>query len=297
MTLQASAGWNRGLRRMARALGSDRAPGGVTRLTGGMQGETYAFRLDGSSLVLKVCIKNPEEAKREFDNLTVVSPSSAPTPEPILLDDQAEWFGHAHALVMTALPGRPQMHPTDLDLWIQGAAQALARIHEISPQSGAILRPPRWHRWHPSTEGMGSDAPRVDQMLAGLHEMAGELSVVFSHDDYNPGNLLFDGHGTLAGVVDWADVTVEPRHAAVALYRHFLAINPGGDAPDRFLRHYERAAEVRLGDLAMWDVLYGLRGVRQVDHWVTACEALGLAITSEEIQSRSKEWVQGALAA
>ena len=89
-----------------------------------MEGETYSFRLSGAPLVVKVCVKNAQEAKREFDNLTIVSASNVPTPEPILVDDKGEWFGFP-ALVMTALPGRPDMHPADLNLWIQGAGNCL----------------------------------------------------------------------------------------------------------------------------------------------------------------------------
>lgn len=109
-----------------------------------------------------------------------------------------------------------------------------------------------------------------------------------------PGNLLFNG-GHLTGVVDWADVTIEPREAAVALFRHFLALHPGGDAPELFLDAYEHAASISLDDIALWDVLYGLRGVRPVDHWVTACDRLGLVITSMEIQEKSRAWVGRAL--
>ena len=293
VALELTAGWIDGLNRMARALYAVDPPTDVKRLAGGMEAETYSFRLSGAVFVVKLCVNDGEEAKRDFDNLSIVYASSVPTPEPILLDDEGEWFG-SPALVMTALPGRPDLHPSDLNHWTQGAAIALAKIHEISPNSATTFRPPRWQRWQPSTDGLRSDAPRADRVLARLHERAGELPVVFSHDDYNPGNLLFED-GILTGVVDWADVTLEPRQAAVALYRHFLAINPGGDAPDRFLHHYERAAEVRLGDVPMWDVLYGLRGVRPVDHWAKACEGLGLDITSDEIQSRSREWVRKGL--
>ena len=110
-----------------------------------------------------------------------------------------------------------------------------------------------------------------------------------------PGNLLFD-RGRLTGVVDWADIAVEPRHAAVALFRHFLAIHPGGEAPELFLDAYELAAGYPLRDLPFWDVLYGLRGVRPVDHWALAFKGLGLDITSTEIQDRSRAWVRAAIA-
>ena len=133
-------------------------------------------------------------------------------------------------------------------------------------------------------------------MLARLYQQAGSLPTVLSHDDFNPGNLLFEG-GRISGVVDWADIAIEPRHAAVALFRHFLAIHPGGEAPELFADAYELAAGTALRDLPLWDVLYGLRGVRPVDHWALALEGLGLDITSAEIQDRSAARVRAAIGA
>jgi aminoglycoside phosphotransferase (APT) family kinase protein len=142
---------------------------------------------------------------------------------------------------------------------------------------------------------MGSDSSRADVLLSRLREEAGGLPIVLSHDDFNPGNLLYDG-GRLSGVVDWADIVVEPRHAAVALFRHFLAIHPGGEAPELFLDSYEHAAHTSLNDIHPWDVLYGLRGVRPaLDHWVLAFDGLGLDITAKEIQDRSRAWVRKAM--
>ena len=132
-------------------------------------------------------------------------------------------------------------------------------------------------------------------MVTRLYQKAEALPAVLSHDDYNPGNLLFD-EGRITGVVDWADITIEPRHAAVASFRHFLAIHPGGEAPAMFADAYELAAGTSLHDLPFWDVLYGLRGVRPVDHWVPAFNGLGLRITSAEIQEISWAWVRTAMA-
>jgi aminoglycoside phosphotransferase (APT) family kinase protein len=274
---------------MADALGWKNAPFEFERFTGGLEGGTSRFRLDNNRFVLKICSGDGNRARTEFDNLTVVSAAGVPTPEPMLVDAEGAWFD-APAIVMTQLPGQPDMHPTDHHLWIDGAAKALASIHAIPSVRARHVRTSRWQRWQPSTNGMGSDAPRVDAVLARLYDRAGTLPTVLSHDDYNPGNLLYDS-GRLSGVVDWADITVEPRQAAVALYRHFLAIHPGGEAPATFLAAYERAARVSLDDLALWDVLYGLRGLRPIEHWVRACEGLGLTITSSEIQERSRAWV------
>ena len=279
---------------MARALGSDRPPSELHRLTGGLEAMTYAFRLREDRFVVKVFVDGPDLAQPEFDNLVAVSGAGVPTPVPVLIDGDGAWFG-APAVVMTALPGRPEMHPADRSLWIDEAATALAAVHGIPAARARHVRPSRWQRWQPSTEGMGSDAASADAMLARLYQQVGTLPTVLSHDDFNPGNLLFEG-GRLTGVVDWADISVEPRHAAVALFRHFLAIHPEGEAPDLFVDAYELATGCRLRDLPLWDVLYGLRGVRKVDHWAMAFTDLGLDITSAEIQDRSRSWVRTAIA-
>jgi len=275
---------------MALAMGSSESPSDVVRLRGGLEGDTFAFRLAGDRFVLKIYVDSADQAGTEFDNLGVVSLARVATPEPVLMDGNGEWF-QTPAIVMTALPGRPDMHPSDRQRWIDGAAEALASIHGIPPARATDARLPRWQRWWPSTDGMGSDSSRADVLLARFREEAGRLPIVLSHDDFNPGNLLYDG-GQLSGVVDWADIVVEPRHAAVSLFRHFLAIHPGNDAPELFLDSYEHAAQTSLNDIPLWDVLYGLRGVRPaLDHWVLAFDGLGLDITAKEIQDRSRAWV------
>jgi aminoglycoside phosphotransferase (APT) family kinase protein len=187
------------------------------------------------------------------------------------------------------------MHPSNRQLWIDGAAGALAAIHKLPTTRVNHVQPPRWRRRRPPTQGMGGDSSRADALLARLYEEAGRLPTVVSHDDYNPGNLLFD-NGRLSGVVDWADITVEPRQGSVALFRHFLAIHPGGDAPEMFLGSYQQFANTSVDDLPLWDILYGLRGVRPLlDHWVLAFQGLGLAVTSEEIHERSRRWVREAI--
>ena len=154
---------------------------------------------------------------------------------------------------------------------------------------------PRWQRWRPTLDNLGDQAGTVAEVLARLYERADDYPKVFSHDDFNPGNVLFHD-GDPSGVVDWADITVEPPQAAVAQYRHLLAIHPGGDAPDRFLTEYLAASGRPLADLPLWDVLYGLRGVRPVDHWVRAYDGFGVTLTVNEINARSMGWIRRALA-
>lgn len=99
---------------------------------------------------------------------------------------------------------------------------------------------PRWQRFTPATAALKDAEPSARRALDRLYVVAQCAPTVFSPDDYNPGNVLFCDRD-VTGVVDWGEVTVEPRQAAVALYRHMLAIHPGGEAPALFLASYEDA--------------------------------------------------------
>jgi len=236
--------------RMALSLGPVGEIAEISPLTGGLECETSAFTYGGQRFVVKL-FKAGEHypAVTEFENLSRVSRLNVPTPEPVSLDDSGVWFG-APAFVLTALPGRSGFASRDVRAWTSGAATALATIHEFAPDVAGAAVLTRWRRWQPTTEGLGSDLVRAENALGALYLVAADAPVVFSHDDYNPGNVLFCG-GSLSGVVDWSDITVEPRQAAVALYRHMLAIHPGGRAPDLFLASYQTAADVRLDHMPL----------------------------------------------
>jgi aminoglycoside phosphotransferase (APT) family kinase protein len=278
---------------MAASLGSGDPPVEIVRLTGGLECETYVFRLGTERLVVKMFTKDGSRASTEFGNLSAVSAAGVPTPEPVHFDGNGDWFG-APTIVMSALPGRPDLHTTDVGRWVRGAAAGLAAIHEVDPEVARMAKAPRWQRWRPTWDGLGDQAAAVEVALTRLHERAGTYPTVFSHDDYNPGNVLFHG-GDLSGVVDWADVTVEPAQAAVAQYRHLLAIHPGGAAPDQFLAAYLARTRRHLADMPSWDVLYGLRGLATVDHWVLAFHGLGVTLTVSDINTRSRNWIERAL--
>lgn len=203
------------------------------------------------------------------------------------------WFG-APTIVMSRLPGRPEFHPDDTRAWTSAAATALAAIHDLDPRLPRWPVTPRWRRLAPVTAALSDAAPAAERALQRLYNVAASAPTVFSPDDYNPGNLLFLD-GCLTGVVDWDEVTAEPRQAAVALYRHMLAIHPGGDAPELFLASYEHATGASLSDMPLWDVLYGLRACRPVAHWERAFRGHGLTLTEQKITTRSIDWIRQAL--
>jgi aminoglycoside phosphotransferase (APT) family kinase protein len=278
---------------MAASLGFSGFPTELKRLTGGLECETYLFTLGNRRLVVKVCTRDGSDATTEFDNLSIVSAADVPTPDPVYLDASGDWFG-VPAIVMSALPGSPDLHPVDVGRWVRGAANGLAAIHAVDSGNAQVVKVPRWQRWQPQVNTLGDRVGAVEDVLARFHERADRYPKVFSHDDYNPGNVLFHD-GDLSGVVDWADVTVEPAQAAVAQYRHLLAVHPGGDAPDQFLAAYASASDRPLADMPLWDVLYGLRGLPAVDHWVRAFSGFGVDLTVDDINARSLDWVIRAL--
>ena len=175
---------------MAKSLGSSHLPTGLKRLTGGLECETYRLDLGGRHLVVKVLTKNGSDAATEFDNLLVVTDADVPTPVPVRLDDAGNWFGFP-AIVMSALPGKPTLYPADVDGWIMGAAGGLAAVHDLDPGNARAVRAPRWQRWRPLIDRVGDEAGAVEERLGQLYERAEGDQKVFSHDDYNPGNVLF----------------------------------------------------------------------------------------------------------
>jgi aminoglycoside phosphotransferase (APT) family kinase protein len=277
------------LRRLARSLGSASDITGLERLTGGLEADSFAFTLEDKAFVFKRFGADGSRAVVEFENLSIVASSAVPTPEAVALDVDGRWFG-APALVMTALPGAPDLQPIDVEAWVAQCAAALAEVHRIDPNAAGSTRRPRWVRWKPPVVPSGD----IGDVLARLYARAPGEPTVFSHDDFNPGNVLFSDE-LLSGVVDWTDVTLEPRQAAVALFRHLLAVIGRLDAAGAFLAAYETAANIALEGQPLWDVFYGLRGLANVEHWVRALHGLGLPVTAEEIRSRSLEWIRQAL--
>src|SRR4051794_41457806 len=75
---------------------------------------------------------------------------TALVPEPIAADLESVWFGRP-AIVMSRLPGRPNVTPKDADSWVAALAQALTQLHEtvLDGAGGALTPSPPIDTWHP----------------------------------------------------------------------------------------------------------------------------------------------------
>lgn len=197
-----------GLARLGSALGGGEVRV-ITRLVGGLDCATHVLLYRGHHLVLKRHKPGATGARIEFENLQVVRASAVATPEPVALDEDGEWF-ETEALVMTVLPGRPELSPVDTDGWVRQLATALAGLHDTE----AARLPPRreslWRRWEAWLDPRDERMAAIIVAVEVLRQTADSEPLVLSHCDYHPGNVLFE-HSTLSGVVDWMGARLEPR--------------------------------------------------------------------------------------
>lgn len=173
-----------------------------------------------------------------------------PTPvradaDALRFDAAGAWFG-APAIVMSRLPGRPQLTPSDVDAWIEALARTLAAMHDSAPGEApdAPRRSPPWDRWVP--DGLPEHAP-TRRILTAVEGMRAREwpERCFCHCDVHPANVLFTGDA-VSGVVDWSAGRLAPVLNDVGRIRMELALRLDGDAPDRFASRYRSFSGRRL---------------------------------------------------
>ena len=285
--LRATTPSDDGLARLADALGEPVEV--VSPLHGGVATSTHLLATPTREVVIKRFIGDADSARSEWRRLQVAARSAVPTPAPIALDADGDWFGMP-ALVMARLPGRV-VYPPQID----ELAGALAVIHatplpEVVPE--VLRRPPMWATWEVGIEL----PPGAMAALGDLQACASEEPTVLAHCDFHPGNVLIHD-GAVSGVVDWSSARLAARGLDVALMRGDLAVVPGGDAPDRFLAAYEAASGVEIPDVALWDVLAAARALEHGEGWVDAWTDVGIDVTVAQIRDRAEAFALAALEA
>ena len=140
-----------------KALADAVAPGArvtrLRRLTGGAGGtDAYDVTLDRAPrrVVVKLYPGGGGTALLEWNRLEFAQRLTAPVPEPIAADLESVWFGRP-AVVMSRLPGRPDVTPKDAESWVAALAQALTQLHGtvLDGAAGALTPPPPIETWHP----------------------------------------------------------------------------------------------------------------------------------------------------
>ena len=284
--LRASAPSPDGLLRLGEQFGQRVEP--VRPLHGGVAASVYELATKSRRLVLKRFMFD-DAPLFEWERLHIALAAPVPTPEPVALDAEGAWFGMP-ALVVTYFEGGPMYPPQPETL-----GHVLAAIHTTTlpdPLPAVLQRPALWAAWE---ERVAFPFGVVDAVRR-LQALAPNEAIVFSHSDLHPGNVIVD-KGELVGVVDWSSARAAPPGLDVALTRCDLAIEPGGDASDRFLAAYEKAGGRSVKHLSLWDALAAARALEHGDGWVDAWTDTGVPMTAARIRDRATAFAEAAVAA
>jgi Ser/Thr protein kinase RdoA (MazF antagonist) len=228
----------------------------LRRLAGAGMTDAYDVALDRAPgrVVVKLYRDGDGTAPLEWSRLQFAQRVTVPVPEPIVPDLEANWFGRP-AVVMSRLPGRPDLTPTDLDSWIGALAHALAELHATSVDGaeGAVTRPPRSETWRvPAREHDSLTGAAVDAVTARLPSLTRDD--VFTHADFHPGNILWQ-RGRISGVVDWSAARLDSRWHDLAYCRASVCIHHGPDVADRLGDAYSAIVGVTSDEVFAYDLM------------------------------------------
>ena len=212
----------------------------------------------------------------------------------MLLDDHAGNSFGAQTVVITRLPGRPLLSPSNTSDYVEQMARLLARLHEL-PIAGLEFLPDQQAL---VSRSLAAPLETDDPLRQAVHAAAAaewprvsqtQQRRVLCHGDYWPGNLLWQRE-RLLGLVDWEQPRVGDPARDVATVRGDLTILFGPGPGDEFVARYEAASGRQVRELRFWDLLISTVAVAQVAHWVSVYPALGrtdvsVALGTERIRT------------
>jgi aminoglycoside phosphotransferase (APT) family kinase protein len=197
--------------------------------------------------------EEPDLAAREAEVLRLLESGDVPAPGLLAVDPTGERAGNP-AVLMSALPGRVDWAPHDLEGWLQQLAAALPSIHATRIPNGATIRP---YRPYELGKQLGPPAwtryPKAwSRAIEIYQEPPPSDERVFLHRDYHPGNVLWRRR-RLTGVVDWANASLGAAEADVGHCRANLTGQLGPAAADDFLARWQAIAG-RTSYHPYWDI-------------------------------------------
>lgn len=215
-------------------------------LVGGITSAVHMVDVECGGEVRKVVLKrwmqgDANERRswidREAGILQLLEAAGVPAPRYVASADGSE-VGDVPALIMSRLPGRPWLAPTDPRSWLRQIATTLARLHDVQPPEGlpvaelnrgAVQTPPDSHQ------------PQLWDRAADLLTRPAPAGAGFIHGDYQHFNLLWQ-HERLTGVVDWTWTGVGHPDRDVGHCRLNLAVLFTPEWAEDFIAAYESEA-------------------------------------------------------
>jgi aminoglycoside phosphotransferase (APT) family kinase protein len=274
-------------------------------LLGGVDRSTYALTIDRvagpTDLVLRTAGHRRDPAatiRHEFDILGAVSAVTDLAPAPVLVDAQGALVGEP-SLVMTRLAGGPEP-PGDPGAWIAQLVDTLVKIHAIPTDRLPISFDRRLDivdRAVRMCAELGTEDPVSQAIVRAVTRVAPSVvpaGPTLIHGDYWCGNTLWVD-GRIAGVVDWFHAAISDPVGELAYARLDAQLVLGPAAAEEFAGRYV-TARGPAPDLAFWDLLMALPGIKFLHEWVVGYHEVGLgSMTDAQARARLDEFVEGAL--
>ena len=199
--------------------------------------------------------REPDLAAREARHLEWLAGLALPIPQLVGVDPEPVCCDHP-AVLMTRLPGRSLVEPSDPEPWLRTLVSPLPVLHTLGTECAArfsayrsyvdldALEPPSWSRqpqvWQRAIDCVRGQPPR--------------LVARFVHRDYHPTNLLWT-RGQVSGVLDFTDSSFGPAQCDLGHCGLNLAQLRGAEAAERFKQLYQSAAPGLLELDPYWDLL------------------------------------------
>lgn len=167
------------------------------------------------------------QVRREAGVLRAVHDAGLPAPGPLAADADGRDTSGRPAILMTCLPGRPDLAPAHPEDWVRQTAAIATRIHAVpiaaEPFEARIDAAPfttnGWRRQTRRLVPVSAGTPVIPASatrpalwkaaFAILRQDAPEPAICFIHRDFQPFNLLWR-RGRLTGAVDWARSCTRP---------------------------------------------------------------------------------------
>ena len=224
----------------------------------------------------------PDVVEHEAAALIAAFDEDLPCPRLIAFDSDAVRCD-IPSILMTRMPGAPDLLPVDLSAWLNELAGTLASIHQV--QQVDLRR--QYRLWIdvdqleiPSWADNASTWKALHERIAVGPPPATEG---FLHRDYHPGNMLWQ-NGHISGIVDWVNGCTGPLEVDVSHCRKNLAILHGIESAETFDRRYRDLTGAPIPD-AYWDAC----AIADYDpdlNGYMAFRSFGVPITAHQITSR-----------
>ena len=222
---------------------------GGRRLTGGITSSVHRLAVAGSDGWRRQVVLRrwtdigtdttplADRVRREAATLTGLAGTSIPAPELLAADPTGSDAG-VPALLMTRVPGRVDLTPSDPDRWLGDMATTLAHVHDATIDAPRDpVSPDRLRARDVRVPGWTSERAAWEMALRVFAEPPPASPETLTHNDYQHFNLLWR-RGRLTGVVDWASACTAPPERDLGHCRLNLAVLYSAEWAERFRAMY-----------------------------------------------------------